>query len=125
MTAETESECVRVFASKEYLDAHKADLHYDGYARTIVLRAASASPVPTAECVWTIDEFGDPDFYETSCGQTFAFIDGTASDNGVKFCHYCGKPMREVKANTDETDDEDDGNIDTVADLKIESYHGR
>ena len=47
MTAETESECVRVFASKEYLDAHKADLHYDGYARTIVLRAAlPVSPAP-------------------------------------------------------------------------------
>lgn len=60
------------------------------------------------ECIWTRDEFGDPDFYETSCGQAFTFNEGTASDNGVKFCHHCGKPMREVKMNTDEDDSEED-----------------
>lgn len=60
------------------------------------------------ECIWTRDEFGDPDFYETSCGQEFTFNEGTASDNGVKFCHHCGKPMREVKVNTDEDDSEED-----------------
>ena len=44
-------------------------------------------------CVWTEDEDGN---YETDCGQMFCFIEGGPTDNGMKFCCYCGKPLKEV-----------------------------
>ena len=92
--------------------AHKSAI--DEWLTTIHAALATPPAAPQedtrdgGECIWTRDEFGDPDFYETSCGQEFTFNEGTASDNGVKFCHHCGKPMREVKGNTDEDDSEED-----------------
>lgn len=40
-------------------------------------------------CKWTYDH--SEGFYETDCGQSWRFEDGGVADNGVKFCHGCGK----------------------------------
>jgi hypothetical protein len=34
--------------------------------------------------------------YMTDCGNHFNFNDDSATENGVKFCMYCGKPMQEI-----------------------------
>jgi DNA-directed RNA polymerase subunit RPC12/RpoP/BMFP domain-containing protein YqiC len=39
-------------------------------------------------CAW-VENF-DPDYWETSCGQTFILIEGTPQDNYMKYCPYCG-----------------------------------
>jgi len=44
-------------------------------------------------CTWT--ESGDCYGYDTDCGDTFALNEGTPSNNGMKFCCYCGKPLEE------------------------------
>ena len=46
-------------------------------------------------CKW----FEDPNYecYDTDCEQAFIMIEGTPSDNGMKFCCYCGKPLVVVK----------------------------
>lgn len=31
--------------------------------------------------------------YDTECGNLFEFIDGTPSENGFKFCPFCGKEI--------------------------------
>ncbi|POX19496.1 hypothetical protein C3468_16140 [Serratia marcescens] len=42
-------------------------------------------------CQWTYDEM---DFkWDSSCGESWQFIDGGPSENGVKFCQGCGKPV--------------------------------
>lgn len=41
-----------------------------------------------SRCVWT--ENFDPDYWETSCGQSFTLIDGTLEDNHIRFCAFCG-----------------------------------
>lgn len=41
-----------------------------------------------ATCVWTYDEHCD--MYDASCGEACSFIEGTAEENNVKFCHACG-----------------------------------
>ena len=46
------------------------------------------------KCEWRYD--GLDDFYETSCGDLFSVMEGTPSDNGFKFCPYCGKGLEEV-----------------------------
>lgn len=34
--------------------------------------------------------------WETSCGNIFLLEDGTPADNKMKFCCYCGKPLKEL-----------------------------
>ena len=46
-------------------------------------------------CKWTYDEEGE--FYETHCKQAFQFNDGTPTDNSVRFCHGCGKPIEVIE----------------------------
>lgn len=47
-------------------------------------------------CTWEQeDECGSA--YSTTCGNTFMFEDGGPSDNGAKFCCYCGGRLSEQK----------------------------
>jgi len=55
----------------------------------------AAAPQPTAEtCTWAEDEDGH---WDTSCGDRYTFIDGGPTDNGLQFCGYCGKSLKEAK----------------------------
>jgi hypothetical protein len=44
-------------------------------------------------CTW-FNPF-ESDAYFTDCGNGFTLIDGTPSDNSMKFCCFCGKPIVE------------------------------
>lgn len=46
------------------------------------------------ECEWKEDDEGN---WDTTCGETFQFNDGTPCENNLKYCGYCGKPLEEVK----------------------------
>jgi hypothetical protein len=41
-------------------------------------------------CLWKKNGDG---FWDTSCGNTFEFIDGDPSENLFCFCPYCGCPL--------------------------------
>ena len=45
-------------------------------------------------CKWKLG-FEYADYYETSCGEAFQFTDGSPTENKMKFCPYCGKPLEE------------------------------
>jgi len=47
-------------------------------------------------CEWIADftEY-DTGQYETSCENAFVILEGTPKDNKMKFCCYCGKPLKE------------------------------
>lgn len=48
--------------------------------------------VTTAACLWKRGQ--DSGFYETGCGQTWHFTDGTTpEENSAYFCHHCGKSL--------------------------------
>lgn len=48
--------------------------------------------VTTAVCLWKREQ--DSGFYETGCGQTWHFTDGsTPEENSAYFCHHCGKSL--------------------------------
>jgi len=47
-------------------------------------------------CRWTYDAYYDN--YDTACGQAFALIDGTLAKNGLRYCTYCGKRIKERRA---------------------------
>ena len=44
------------------------------------------------ECSWTPDEDGD---FQTGCNALWLLVDGTPTENGMKFCAFCGKPIKE------------------------------
>lgn len=50
----------------------------------------------TLQCEW---EPTDPDFgtWETSCGHSFFVVEGSPSDNDMRFCCYCGHPLKEIQ----------------------------
>ena len=44
-------------------------------------------------CVWR--EESNQDYWDTSCNNQFVLIGGTPEDNGMKYCPYCGKEIKE------------------------------
>lgn len=55
-------------------------------------------------CEWAEDCEG---CWDTSCGNKFFFTDGGIEENGCKFCHYCGHPVKPVKYVEQPLEDED------------------
>jgi len=47
-------------------------------------------------CRWTYDDLYD--YFSTSCKHEFSFNEGGLQENNVRFCHHCGKRVKEVKA---------------------------
>jgi hypothetical protein len=45
-------------------------------------------------CLWKEDSDGN---YDTDCGCAFCLEAGTPSENGMRFCCYCGSVLFEVK----------------------------
>ena len=46
-------------------------------------------------CEWTYDD-SDDDFWDTTCGETYCFMEGGIKDNRVVFCHHCGRLVKEI-----------------------------
>jgi hypothetical protein len=49
-------------------------------------------------CVWTYQSDEYSDVWETECGKSYVFEDGTPLENEHRFCGWCGKPIKEKKS---------------------------
>ena len=47
------------------------------------------------KCKWKAEV--DTGVYDTSCDNSFMIIEGTPTDNNMKYCTYCGRKIKEVK----------------------------
>jgi hypothetical protein len=80
----------------EYVDVN-GDQRSNAFTKEQMLdygdrRAAAA--VPQGNCTWTQSpDFDMGDTYESQCGETWSFIDGGPTENRVRFCQGCGKPV--------------------------------
>lgn len=45
-----------------------------------------------AECAWDYDDHSDS--WDSACGEKYQFISCGPAENGVRFCHGCGKRVR-------------------------------
>lgn len=45
-------------------------------------------------CEWIREEWDEE--YFTTCGEAFCLNDGTLKDNSIRYCCYCGKPIKET-----------------------------
>lgn len=46
-------------------------------------------------CEW-MPEDESSDWYNSECGMSFIFNDGSATENGFKFCPRCGKKLKDI-----------------------------
>jgi hypothetical protein len=57
------------------------------------MRQQQPKPEPREEtCLWTSDEDG---IWTASCKQDWLFEEGSPRDNKMRFCHFCGRPLRQ------------------------------
>ena len=46
-------------------------------------------------CLWQMDAWDELEEWRTACGQSWAFTEGTPSENKMLYCCYCGKGLQE------------------------------
>lgn len=59
------------------------------YARALIARLKGEWEAK--RCAWTYDETHCA--WDSSCGETLVLEDGGPSENEIRFCHGCGKPV--------------------------------
>lgn len=57
--------------------------------RIVYLRGTDTS------CEWEMTD-SDHGTWESDCENTFTLIEGTPTQNNLRFCCYCGRPLKEV-----------------------------
>ena len=57
------------------------------------------------ECTWS-EESPDVNTWYTDCGESFSIDYDTPEANGMKFCCFCGKPIKEERYVDEEPDHE-------------------
>jgi hypothetical protein len=72
----------------------KVALAYLGYIPDAALAQAPQKVAET--CAWTHDE--SEYSWDSACGSKWGFVDGGPIENGMKFCHNCGKPLKVIAA---------------------------
>ena len=80
------------------------DVHIAAKSIRETVAALDPAEVPE-ECEWVQeDPFGSGDscIWQTECGHEFVFDEGTPSENGAKWCLYCGKKLVERVVENDE-----------------------
>lgn len=70
--------------------------HIDGQIAAIEQCASELRSAMGIQCLWTC---GDPDMnLWNTCGSEWYFEHGGPDENGMKFCPFCGKPLRQNPA---------------------------
>jgi len=64
--------------------------------------AAAEKRVEPDSCEWDFDDCGT---WNSTCGNAFQFTEGGPTENGCKFCPYCGHALKEIPAKFDEWGD--------------------
>lgn len=47
-------------------------------------------------CDWKMNDIGDWDYFNTSCGQAQYFGSDGITENNYKYCPFCGKPIKDI-----------------------------
>lgn len=76
-----------IVSCADVVDSGKQD------ARALAKKLVQTVRATRGACVWNEDDDGT---WESTCGQSWQFIEGGPGENGVRYCHACGKA---VKAN--------------------------
>lgn len=64
---------------------------YEAMLRIAKHQAAAKEPEQKpAACNW---EYVEDGYWQTDCGEAFCVEEGTPEQNGMKYCHHCGKPL--------------------------------
>lgn len=65
----------------------------DHCKRDVATFCSGKEPAMKSEpCVWTENDSG---WWETTCQNSFVLNDGSPAENGMNFCPYCGRQLKE------------------------------
>jgi DNA-directed RNA polymerase subunit RPC12/RpoP len=67
-------------------------LYYDTMDRYTFAEAYAKHLIESRVCVWNYDE--PYEYYNTNCGESFAFINDGVEENGYKHCPNCGNKIK-------------------------------
>lgn len=82
---------------RQVLKANRGDLskvpetHVEGYGDNY--GPDNLPPVEVQKCHWWNDEGEDEGTFTTACGRYFTLNEGNPTDNFMRYCYYCGKPV--------------------------------
>lgn len=100
--ADRRATVIRTLLSRRLIETTSYDYPHLEISRADLASMHDALREPTAlstahppTCTWTEDDNG---VYNTSCDESFIFIDAGPTENEMKFCCYCGKPLVAVPA---------------------------
>jgi hypothetical protein len=104
MTAPTKEQALDLIVELESIRTANAPDGYllqSGLAKLRSFIESSDAELPVGEpevCKWMEDDpWGVmPGTYASQCGEMWSFIDGGPTENHVRYCHGCGKPVRVV-----------------------------
>ena len=80
----------RLFHAADALDAAAGPLVRESSLPSTMFAHDHADAAAAETCEWTDDN----GLWETACGEAWLFSnDGGPVENGMKYCHACGKPV--------------------------------
>jgi hypothetical protein len=72
--------------------------HINEPAFPVYTSTQSQNPIEPSQCKWKQhDDINMPDTWGSDCGVLWTFTEDGPTENGMKYCHKCGKPLIEVK----------------------------
>jgi hypothetical protein len=77
--------------SSERVDARRELV--GAYVQVLEELAAARRTTPDRECEWKCDDV-ENGIWESSCGESWSFIDGGPVENRMLFCHGCGGKLK-------------------------------
>jgi hypothetical protein len=105
---------VQLLTESDKSEAEKDTVIFHGPFKTVEEAIEFEKEVPY--CTWTWEEEGttweEEGAWNTSCANQFVVNNGTPSENGMVYCCYCGRKLKEARQTSGgEWSEEDDNNI--------------
>ena len=92
-----EKEAFRMRAPNEHTPVFVGIANFARNNNCGIPASAQATAKVLETCRWVRDVVATDDVWNTECGEMFVLNDGTPKQNGMVFCPYCGKAIREEK----------------------------
>jgi hypothetical protein len=98
---------IQLLTESDKSEAEEDTVIFHGPFKTVEEAIEFEKEVPY--CTWTWEEEGA---WNTSCANQFVVNNGTPSENGMIYCCYCGRKLKEARQTSGgEWSEEDDNNI--------------
>jgi hypothetical protein len=95
---------------------HAGNGDFADFLRKRLAPKDDVAAVQASSCEWREEDQWGPmaGTYESACGEAWAFTDGGPTENNVRFCQGCGKPVKLVPFSQPVDEDDTAGVLGTL-----------